>query len=70
MKKNFVFVLLSSAITLVGGFVLFWLINNRGFLRLIEKPLSAIGNIPSNYLTFFLGSGIVFYTVFCGYFLF
>lgn len=63
MRKNLVFILLSSIITLLGSFVLFWLINNRGFLNLIEKPLSAIGNIPSNYLMFFLGSGIVFYFV-------
>ena len=29
----------------------------------MEKPLSAIGNIPENYLMFLLGGGIVFYFV-------
>ena len=63
MRKNSVFILLSAVITLLGFFVLFWLINNRGFLSLFETPLSTIGNISSNYLMFFLGSGIVFYFV-------
>ncbi|MFP4568301.1 MAG: hypothetical protein ACLFN8_05140 [Candidatus Woesearchaeota archaeon] len=40
-----------------------WLILNRGAFSLLEKPLSAIGNIPSNYLLFFLGSSIIFYFV-------
>lgn len=54
---------LSLAITISGSFVLFWLIFNKGILSLLEKPLSAIGNIPTNYLMFFIGSGIVFYFV-------
>lgn len=54
---------ISTIITITGTFVLLWLIINRGEINLLEKPISAIGNIPSNYLIFLLGSGIVFYFI-------
>jgi hypothetical protein len=54
---------ISIIITITGIFVLTWLIINRGGIKLLEKPLSAIGNIPTNYLMFLIGSGLVFYFV-------
>lgn len=64
MKTNLKLIWLSVAITVSGIFVLTWLILNRDIFSILEKPLSAIGNIPTNYLMYLLGSGIVFYFVF------
>ena len=61
MLKKIKLTQLSLAITFTGLFVLSWLIFNRDVIRLLEKPISAIGNMPENYLVFLLGSGLVFY---------
>lgn len=64
MYKYFTLKIISILTTISGFFVLTWLILNKDFLSLFEKPLSAIGNLPSNYLIFLFGSGIVFYFLF------
>ncbi len=63
MFKSLKLKTISLIITVVGIFIMSWLILNRGGISLIEKPLSAIGNLPSNYLIFLFGSGLVFYFV-------
>ena len=63
MKFNLKIKILGIVITISTILLLTWLIMNRNLMNLLEKPLSAIGNIPTNYLMFFLGSAIVFYFV-------
>lgn len=54
---------LSIIITLTAIIFISTLIKRRDILNLLEKPISAIGNLNQNYLLFLLGAGIVFYFI-------